>query len=87
METTVLHDGREHDLERSDYTIGRTLKKPRKPHLQKQWLIPPEANTAFVAAMEDVLEVYHRPHDARAADQRDPHFPPSKARMLCPAWP
>ena len=34
-----------------------------KPHLQKQWVIPPEANAAFVANMEDVLEVYHRPHD------------------------
>ena len=26
-------------------------------------MIPPKANSAFVAAMEDVLEVYHRPHD------------------------
>jgi len=26
-------------------------------------VIAPEANAAFVAAMEDVLEVYHRPHD------------------------
>ena len=26
-------------------------------------MIPPEANAAFVAAMEDVIEVYHRPHD------------------------
>jgi hypothetical protein len=34
-----------------------------KPHLQKQWVIPPAANAAFVAAMEDVLEVYLRPHD------------------------
>jgi len=31
--------------------------------LQKQWVIPPDANAAFVAAMEDVLEVYQRPHD------------------------
>ncbi|MGO9056389.1 MAG: IS630 family transposase [Candidatus Binataceae bacterium] len=31
--------------------------------MQKQWVIPPEANAAFVAGMEDVLEVYHRPHD------------------------
>jgi DDE superfamily endonuclease len=28
-----------------------------------QWVIPPKANSAFVAAMEDVLEVYTRPHD------------------------
>ena len=34
-----------------------------KPHLQEQWVIPPDANAAFVAAMEDVLEVYTRPHD------------------------
>jgi uncharacterized small protein (DUF1192 family) len=26
-------------------------------------VIPPEANAAFVAGMEDVLEVYQRPHD------------------------
>ena len=26
-------------------------------------MIPPKANGAFVAAMEDVLEVYTRPHD------------------------
>ena len=26
-------------------------------------MIPPKANAAFVAAMEDVLEVYHRPYD------------------------
>src|ERR1035437_8542832 len=34
-----------------------------KPHLKEQFVIPPAANAAFVAAMEDVLEVYHRPHD------------------------
>jgi hypothetical protein len=26
-------------------------------------VIPPKANAGLVAAMEDVLEVYHRPHD------------------------
>ena len=26
-------------------------------------MIPPKANAAFVAAMEDVLDVYTRPHD------------------------
>jgi hypothetical protein len=26
-------------------------------------VIPPDANAAFVAAMEDVIEVYQRPHD------------------------
>ena len=43
----------------SDSTIGRVFKKNTlKPHLQQQWVIPPKANSAFVAAMEDVLEVY-----------------------------
>src|ERR1022692_2098681 len=41
-----------------------------KPHLKEQWVIPPDANAAFVAAMEDILEVYQRP--------RDPEFP-----MVC----
>ena len=27
------------------------------------WCIPPKANAEFVAAMEDVLEVYERPFD------------------------
>jgi len=54
-----------HIVERaSDNTIGRTLKKNAlKPHLRQQWVIPPDASAAFVAGMEDVLEVYHRPHD------------------------
>jgi DDE superfamily endonuclease len=38
-------------------------KNTLKPHLRKQWVIPPQANAAFVAAMEDVLVVYQRPHD------------------------
>jgi hypothetical protein len=38
-------------------------KNDLKPWLQKQWVIPPEANAEFVCAMEDVLEVYKRPHD------------------------
>jgi hypothetical protein len=35
--------------------------------LQTQWVIPPDANAAFVANMEDVLDVYHKP--------RDPDYP------------
>jgi DDE superfamily endonuclease len=31
--------------------------------LHRQWVIPPEQNAEFVCAMEDVLEVYHRPYD------------------------
>ena len=34
-----------------------------KPHLTEYWVIPPKASAAFVAPMEDVLEVYQRPHD------------------------
>ncbi|MFZ2649360.1 MAG: IS630 family transposase [Burkholderiaceae bacterium] len=54
-----------HIVERaSDNTIGRNAKKNAlKPHLKQQWVIPPDANAAFVANMEDVLEVYQRPHD------------------------
>ncbi len=38
-------------------------KNKLKPHLKEQWVIPPEKNAEFVAAMEDVLEVYQRPYD------------------------
>ncbi|MGW4809518.1 transposase [Kitasatospora sp. NPDC004272] len=31
--------------------------------MKKCWAIPPAANAAFAAAMEDVLAVYHRPLD------------------------
>jgi hypothetical protein len=48
----------------SDNTIGRTLKNVLRPHRDQQWVIPPEANAGFGAAMEDVLETYQRPRDA-----------------------
>jgi hypothetical protein len=44
-------------------TVARALKKNDIRHLKEYWVIPPIANAAFVAAMEDVLEVYTRPHD------------------------
>jgi hypothetical protein len=55
----------------SDNTIGRTLKKHDQASPQKavghpagcQQPAPAKAGAAFVAGMEDVLEVYHRPHD------------------------
>ena len=47
---------RQHD--RADFQ-----KNILKPHLKQQWVIPPKANSAFVAAMEDVLAVYTRPRD------------------------
>lgn len=40
-------------------------KNELKPWLTKRWCIPPKADAAFVAAMEDVLEVYERPQDPR----------------------
>jgi DDE superfamily endonuclease len=30
--------------------------------LKEQWCIPPAANAEFVCAMEDVLDIYHRPY-------------------------
>jgi DDE superfamily endonuclease len=33
--------------------------------LKEQWVIPPRENAEFVAAMEDVLEVYRRPYDSQ----------------------
>ena len=45
------------------YDWARSKKNELKPHLKKQWVIPPEQNGAFVAAMEDVLAVYTRRHD------------------------
>ena len=38
-------------------------KNERKPHLSKCWKIPPEGSAAFVAHMEDILEIYHLPYD------------------------
>jgi hypothetical protein len=38
-------------------------KNQLKPWLKKHWVIPPQANAAFVCAMEDVLEVYTQPYD------------------------
>jgi hypothetical protein len=35
-----------------------------KPHLRACWCIPPDANAAFVACMEDILEVYCLPYDS-----------------------
>ena len=33
--------------------------------MKEQWCLPPEQDAAFVCAMEDVLEVYHRPFDEK----------------------
>ena len=39
-------------------------KNELKPHLRKCWVIPPKQNAAFVANMEDVLEMYKRPYNS-----------------------
>ena len=54
------------ELERAASAQPRTgahhaQKNRLKPWRRKRWLIPPQANAAFVAAMEDVLAVYARP--------------------------
>ncbi|HEX6108931.1 MAG TPA: IS630 family transposase [Ktedonobacteraceae bacterium] len=47
-------------------TIRVTPKKNElKPWLKEQWCIPPKKNADFVYHMEDILDVYHRPYDAR----------------------
>jgi hypothetical protein len=43
--------------------LANAKKNKIKPWLKQQWVIPPQANAAFVANMEDVLEVYARPYD------------------------
>ena len=47
-------------------TIGRILQKNEiKPHLNDYWCIPPNEDADFVAAMEDILDVYQLPHDPK----------------------
>jgi len=38
-------------------------KNELKPWLKEEWCIPPEQSAEFVWRMEDVLDVYQRPHD------------------------
>ncbi|HII80978.1 MAG TPA: IS630 family transposase [Methanosarcina sp.] len=50
----------------SHETVRRILKKNEiKPWQRKEWVIPPEQNSSFVANMEMVLDVYKRPFDPR----------------------
>jgi hypothetical protein len=42
---------------------ARAQKNTLQPHRRQHWAIPPKANSAFVAAMGDVLAVYTRPRD------------------------
>src|SRR4051812_42050284 len=44
-------------------SVGRCPEHTLKSHRRQQWVIPPKANSAFVAAIEDVLAVYTQPRD------------------------
>jgi hypothetical protein len=43
--------------------VADAQKNDLKPWLKQQWVIPPKASAPFVAALEDVLDVYARPYD------------------------
>jgi hypothetical protein len=43
--------------------LQNVKKNELQPHLSKYWKIPPDGNAAFVANMEDVLDLYHLPYD------------------------
>lgn len=72
----------------SPETVRQTLKKNAlKPHLQAQWVIPPEKDAEFVKAMEKVLDLYQKSLDkdnpvvnmdeqsiTLRGDVRDPHL-------------
>ena len=48
----------------SSATIGRVLhRNALHPHINEYWCIPPEEDAEFVAAMEDVLNIYAQPYD------------------------
>jgi transposase len=50
----------------SHATVRRVMQDNElKPWLKEEWCIPPKQNAEFVYRMEDVLEVYQRPEDAR----------------------
>src|SRR3977135_492488 len=50
-------------LENKAQSGAHTQKHLLNPPRTQQWVIPPKANSACVAAMEDVLAVYTRPRD------------------------
>lgn len=66
---TLLEDAMALVLETkiSRSTIGRILQRnDLRPHLSEYWCIPPKEDSEFVAAMEDVLDVYHQPYNPAA---------------------
>jgi hypothetical protein len=44
---------------------GHSKKSKLKPHLKRQWVIPPRKSAAFVWRMEEVLDLYEQPYDPR----------------------
>jgi hypothetical protein len=61
-----------------------------KPWLKQEWCIPPEQSGEFVYHMEDVLEVYHKPLDARrplACMDEMPYQLVSETRLPLPPRP
>ena len=57
VELNIVDEGqRQHDRKDSEKNV-------LKPHRNRQWVIPPDANAGFVAAMEDMLETYQKPRD------------------------
>jgi hypothetical protein len=50
----------------SHETVPKTLKENElKPHLIKQWVIPPEYIAQFVWRMEQILDLYEEPYDPK----------------------
>ena len=54
----------EHFSSISPETIRQVRKKPAQTVAKAAMCIPPKASAEFVAAMEDILEIYQRPQDA-----------------------
>nr|WP_273846817.1 IS630 family transposase [Rubrobacter calidifluminis] len=48
-----------HDSSRTQTLSKNSL----KPHLKRQWVIPPRKSAAFVWRMEEVLDLYEEPYD------------------------
>ena len=79
---------RQHDWAHAKKTLS-------SPIAAKSWVIPPKANSAFVAAMEDVLAVYHPAarcrssaglpgRDLKATPRRDARADPDESRATRP---
>jgi hypothetical protein len=63
--------------------IRRLLKNTLKPWQVQEWCIP-EVGAGFVAAMEDVLDVYNAPYDPANVRERNAKALPVKWRFSTP---